>query len=124
MKVVVVPADSTVPCRLAEVSTLEEMQLLVGGYVEAVRVDSGRPQHPTLPPGVRRGHEATLYVNEEFHTVVGLGRNERASQFYPWNEGIWGDAFICGPATDDGHDTDVPASLIGLLVQPVPATDD
>jgi hypothetical protein len=116
VRCIVIPADPTQPCRLEDPQTLRDMQALVGGYIEAVRVDRGRPQYPQLPPGVREEYQVTLYVNEEYRFIEGAQYNERASWFYPWAGGILGDAFICGSPTFDGDDTDVPNDLIKLLI--------
>ena len=116
MKCIVIPADPTQPCRLEYPHTLRDMQNLVGGYIEAVRVDKGRFLHPELPPGVRAGHDVTLYVNEEYRLIENAQYNERASRFYPWAGGILGDAFICGAPTFDGEDRDAPNDLIELLI--------
>ncbi len=91
---IVIPANVTLPCRLEHISGLTHMQQLVGGHIEAVCVDTGRYNNPQLRPGVRFGHEATMYVNEEFRFFKDLLWNARASRFYPWQGGIWGDAFI------------------------------
>lgn len=116
----VIPADSSQDCYLTSVSSLRQMQNLVGGYIEAVRVDTGRWEDPTLLPsgGVRNGHEATLYVNEEFRLSPGVPRNERASRFYPWSGGILGDAFLCGPVDSEGNDTDVSVGVAAKLLSP------
>lgn len=115
VRVLVIPSDPTQDCRVEEVKTLAQMEKLVGGYVEAVRVDVDRPAQPTLPPGVRHDHQATLYVNED-GIAKGLQLNLRASEFYPWGHGICGDAFLCGPVTPGGEDTDVPDEAIDYFI--------
>lgn len=111
-EVLVIPADITKPCSLQIVSTLEEMQKLVGGYIEAVRVDMGRVRDPRLPIGVRFDFAATLYVNEEFRFYPELVENYRASQLYPWSGGIYGDAFLAGPTDMAGNDMPVNKDLV------------
>lgn len=105
---VVIPANLFQPCRLETLSTLEQMQQIVGGYIEAVRVDWGRLFEPELRKGVHVARQATLYVNEEFRYIPDILVNARASLLYPWQGGILGDAFLCGSPTPDGFDTDVP----------------
>lgn len=118
---VVIPADPDQPCRLETVTSVEQMERLVGGYVEAVRVDAGRLADPSLPVGVRFDHQATLYVNEDAKAFLPHPvKNERASRFYPWNGGIIGDAFIAGP-TVAGEELDVRPDVI---VQLVPGLDE
>lgn len=118
----ILPADITVPCRLERIPTLAEsgldrMQKLVGGYVEAVRVDWGRLFDPTLPEGVHVSRQATLYVNEEYRFYPDLIFNSRASQLYPWSGGIYGDAFLCGPPDLlNGYDADVPVEAVNFFL--------
>lgn len=79
--------------------TLDRMQSLVGGYVEAIVL--------TNPP-------ALLCVNED-GKALGLRYNSRATQIF-WQgrrdglpeDYIAGDAFLIGPVARNGKETDVP----------------
>lgn len=115
---VVIPTNLFQPCRLETLSTLEQMQQIVGGYIEAVRVDWGRLFDPTLPSAVHVARQMTLYVNEEFRYIADISFNARASLLYPWHGGILGDAFLCGPPTPDGFDTDVPEPAREYFLNP------
>lgn len=115
--VVVIPADDAQPCRLEHIETLEQMQQLVDGWVEAVNVDTGRLTNPELPAGVDHRRLAMLYCNEEYRFRTDLGHNRRASLLYPWAGGIGGDAFVCGPPSPEGDETDVPQAVRFFFLQ-------
>jgi len=114
----VIPADIEQECYLQGIpkdhltASLEQMQKLVNGYIELVRVDWGRLSNPDLPPGVHVARQALLYVNEESRFYPEMPHNPRASLLYPWQGGIYGDAFLCGPADPEGYDTDVPREAV------------
>lgn len=109
--VLVLPANLFQEPRLQQVNDLEQMQELVGGYIEPVRVDWGRLTDQTLPTGVHVDRQATLYVNEEYRLIPRMPFNVRATLLYPWSGGILGDAFVAGPVVED-EDTDVPEEVI------------
>jgi len=82
--------------------TLEEMQALVGGYVEVLRV-----AHPS---------GALLFCNEDGKRLR-LRPNPRASLVaaLPAGQYIVGDAFVSGSANSHGDETDVPADVAAWL---------
>lgn len=84
---------------------LDTLQKLVGGYIEAAPTDGS----------------VTVYVNEE-GKVYGLPINEVGTRLYyklaPFMEGVdilVGTIVILGAPDDEGEDTPVPDSVLGLL---------
>ena len=108
MKALLIPVEGPlVELDLPAENRLEELQRLVGGYIEAVPV-------PYFVNGFDR---ATSYVNEE-GKYIGLPANMRATDFMVPGVGIgFGDVIagpmlLCGfdPAT--GDTADVPAGVV------------
>jgi len=109
ISVVVIPAGQAQPPRLErlDASDLAGFQGLVGGLIE--RVGLSEP-------------DACVWVNQE-GKARGLAVNPRATAvMWLHNEPMrgWdvfvGDAFITGPADDEGHLTDTPSALVTLLL--------
>ena len=106
-----IPADLNEPVRKVSINGYEDLNRNVGGYIEAVRIWSGR---------------VTIYVNEE-GLLKQLAHNPRASnlrfQGTPNRESdhpgdYWkirrgseltlvGDAILVGPPDGDGNDTGI-----------------
>lgn len=83
-----IPADSSVPMELKLIpNTLQAMQQYVGGYIERV--------HTAVMPELACGCPMVMMVNED-----GLARqlpfNPRATAYYPYANGIVGDAILMG----------------------------
>lgn len=64
-------------------------RLLGGGYIEVVRLQ------PQLAPALPCGCRMVMVVDEE-GLLKGLPSNKRASWFYPFGQGIAGNAFLIG----------------------------
>lgn len=107
MKYVLIPVDTAEPARVVEVTratSLAVLQNAVGGWIEDVRF---RDPHPFA------GH--IMFVNEEGR-AQGLKRNARADDLirghlFP-GDFIKGDVVICGPADEDGYETDVDEAVL------------
>jgi len=97
VRAIIIKRDKTITER--NVGSLQDMQAIVEGYIEAVRLRDG----------------STMWVNEEFRLgqfgpddfnsiasdVAGLGG--RPDLLFT---GILGDVFITGPPDADGYETD------------------
>lgn len=98
----IVPADKSEPVRVREVEyTLKHMQALVGGSIGLVPLVG-----------------CTAYCNEE-GKINRLPYNERATELalhLGWEplpgDVLVGDVVFCGPADDEGNDSDVPPDVV------------
>lgn len=101
-KAMIIPADEAQPVRFEELSGLEAMQKVVGGYIELV---------PMTLNIAGTQHEVSLFCNEE-GKLEGLPLNRRATQMAGRNlrpgDYLAGDVFLTGAPDDDGNETDVP----------------
>ncbi|NYF28101.1 DUF3846 domain-containing protein [Microbacterium sp. JAI119] len=106
---IVIPADAESPLELRNFAQLEDYQVAVGGWIEAVDL---------LDFGV------TIYVNEE-GLLRHLPINSRAS-FLWWyhvpearqKAMLVGDAVLIGLPGRDGNNTDLPTAVRELLLSP------
>jgi uncharacterized protein DUF3846 len=92
MKALLIPVEGA----LEEVEldgTLEQLQSLVGGYIEAL----------PLPAFMGYARDATAYVNEE-GKLHGLEHNRRATDFMVPGVGIFFGDYIAGPFLLCGFD--------------------
>lgn len=101
----VIPADGTLPVRTELAAGLEDLQRLVGGWIEPASAD-----------------EWTAFVNEE-GKLLGLSFNARAHQLLhstiplASDDLVVGDVVIVGPVDQSGSTTSAPAGLVAELVQ-------
>lgn len=107
MRALLIPVEGD--CRVVDLPAeggLDQMQTLVGGYVEAVAV-------PEFVPGSDR---ATAYVNEE-GKILGLPINRRATDFMVPGAGMLFGDYVAGPFLLCGFDpatgahADLPAEV-------------
>lgn len=104
IKVLVIPADHSKPVEAREIEpSLDQMQALVGGWLEVVDV---------LEP------LGSMYLNEE-GKLRRLPLNQRATALIQRHNAmlldvIVGDAFVSGPPDREGQDTDCPLEYLGL----------
>lgn len=93
------------PCKVEDVKfTLDYIQSVVGGYIEAVHV-----------PGFLHG--ATLYCNEEGKLNAFASNPRATSLFKPvlfGSDYIAGDVVIVGPPDRNGEDTPVDPYVVEL----------
>lgn len=103
MNALLIPADPT-PQREITVAGLDDLQALVGGYIQ------------TIPYPGRR--DVVPYFNED-GKLHGLPPNARATQLLAWalfpDDVIAGDCVLTG-TTPDGALADLPADLAGELI--------
>lgn len=106
IQIIIIPADDNEPVHPHTLNpkALTEMQALVGGWLEAVTLQS-----------------ATIFMNEE-GKLQGLPPNRRATLLwaglasYPVGDVICGDVFVSGPADRDGEMTRCPEVAVALAV--------
>lgn len=82
IKVVMVPADGRRPYVTNISNTLENMQNIVGGYIEAVR----------LP--IRVGRSVPVVICNEMGRIYGMPQNKVLPEFV-------GDVFVCDAGVED-----------------------
>jgi hypothetical protein len=112
MKVLVIPADTTKSIYLADVSAsaeqqLDDMQKLVGGYIEAAPCptneitvwcnEEGKVMNPPLPFNVR----ATVLWERIWHQTL--------------DDDLRGDIFITGGNNSEGDELPVPDYVIAAM---------
>lgn len=105
MKAVVIQPNGWTTIEDADVS-LEGLQAIVGGYIEAV--------------GLKCPHPATAYINEE-GKIEGLDANPVATRVAHLMAGdfIAGPMIILGAPDDEGNDTPVPDRVLLWLGLPL-----
>jgi hypothetical protein len=107
---VVIPADEDEPLRQGDigVANTSEYREIVGGYLEAVSLDSP---------------SSTLYVNEQGklndlpinpRATMLLRAHQPALRFFDY---IAGDALLTGPVDEQGDDTNVPDEFVNMFFQ-------
>jgi len=107
IRVIRIPQDEAVPLEDVTLRNFTAMQTAVGGYIEFVDIEQ---------------LHASLVVDEN-GKVYGKPLNRRATLLY-WmvessarmRDAIAGDVIIVGEADRDGNSTDVPATLVELLL--------
>jgi hypothetical protein len=107
MRVLIIPVEGPIEDRQID-GQLDDLQALVGGYIEAV----------ALPDFITGADQATAYVNEE-GKLDGLAPNFRATDFMVPGVGLmWGD-YIAGPMVLAGfdpetgeHTADIPPAVV------------
>lgn len=102
VKAILIPVEG--PPVLTAEETLEDIQRIVGGYVEALSL----------------ADDLTGWINDD-GKAMGLPRNARATGFYEaLGVGVPGDfiagpMLLTGPANAEGDETDVPEKWINAL---------
>ncbi|MFJ6416521.1 DUF3846 domain-containing protein [Paeniglutamicibacter sp. NPDC091659] len=106
VKGIFIPSDQERAIELREYNSLNDYQLAVQGYIEAIDIDR---------PG------ATIFINEE-GKLTGLDTNGRATLIlwvhlsrYRGMDVIKGDVVIVGRPDSQGNTQDVPQELVDLL---------
>jgi hypothetical protein len=115
MKAVVIPADSTCPARVEdERLTLDYLQGVVGGLIEAVNIDQ------VLTDNGRKNVDCTMFVRET-GKLDGLSVNARATDLAAIAIGGWirdvvvGDVIVVGPPGPHGEETPCPDRIISIV---------
>lgn len=103
MSALLVPVEGPVQ-QLELDGSLEQLQRLVGGFIEAVPI-------PSFIPGSER---ATAYINEEGKFDPECGPNMRATDFFVPGVGIFAGDHIAGPLVLCGFDPDTGANTNDL----------
>lgn len=95
---VFIPANENVPISRRQVTSLEDYQAAVGGFIEAVYT-------------AEAGQEVVAFINE-LGKLEGLPENKRATSFLQGrlrhNDYIAGDAIVFGVDFDAGLELDCP----------------
>ncbi|MEV7769856.1 DUF3846 domain-containing protein [Microbacterium sp. NPDC086615] len=105
---IIIPADSTASLKVSTLTSLEDYQQAVGGWIEAVDI-------PDL--GV------TMYVNEE-GLIRDLPFNRRATFLWRFHvpqardARLVGDVAVVGLIDDEGENTELPSELRRRLTEP------
>lgn len=121
MKSLVIPADRTLPFRVANLDSLEKMQEAVGGYIERVLlprsasalVDFYVNEEANLPPVPKPHNERATVLMHRLYLAAGHKLRLVV---------LKGDVFICGPADAEGNLTDVPQSVLDAMENTEPRT--
>lgn len=105
MKAIIIKADCTISRQ--NLQSLEDMQSVVGGYIEAVNLDLF----------------GTLFCNENF-IAENMPTNILASYLHHSLAAMFGnvsrlmlcgDTFVVGPTDDEGDETDITEHTIGVI---------
>jgi hypothetical protein len=117
MKAVIVPADSQSPAQVVDAQlTLDYLQGVVGGLIEAVHLDQ------VLTDSGRRDVDATVFLNEE-GKLIGLPVNPRATDLCALAIGGWvldvicGDVIVVGPPGPEGEETPCPDEIVSIVAE-------
>lgn len=104
MRALIIPADLELPTRVENLTGgLGELQGLVGGYIRPL----------TLP-----GSGASMYLDEEANFKSSVPENPRAAailDFMGVRTVILGDVVILGAKDDEGNDTDLSETAVGMF---------
>jgi hypothetical protein len=108
MKALVIPCDITMPIEeinLNEESALEQLQGIVGGWIEALPLPGAITDYK---------YNATAYINEEGKFLDACTLNERATNFMMPGIGLFegdyiaGNFIVCGFDSATGTHRDIP----------------